>query len=160
MPVPPLLTMKKETKGLEQVVLVHYNQQIVDVVLASLLLTLNRSQTMLWISIVDFEQVNPHWVEAMIFNHLSSLNHCQCMIEKNIPHKISLKVHFNTFHATGLFLYPWKHHNNSGFLILTGEYPGVPCSKPLDCSNVDSAFHPSKVDKMSIRNFWELSGKK
>ena len=27
-------------------------------------------------------------------------------------------------------------------------------------SNVDSASHPSKVNKMSTRNFWELSGKK
>ena len=35
--------------------------------------------------------------------------------------------------------------------------PGVPCSKPL---GFDSAFHPSKVSKMSTRNFWELSGKK
>ena len=25
---------------------------------------------------------------------------------------------------------------------------------------VDSAFHPSKVNKMSTRNFWELGGKK
>ena len=38
--------------------------------------------------------------------------------------------------------------------------PGVPCLKPLGGSKVDSAFHPSKVDKMSTRNFWELSGKK
>ena len=38
--------------------------------------------------------------------------------------------------------------------------PGVSCSKPLGGSKVDSAFHPSKVDKMSIRNFWELNGKK
>ena len=38
--------------------------------------------------------------------------------------------------------------------------PGVPCSKPLDGSKVDSAFYPSEVDKMSARNFWELSGKK
>ena len=35
-----------------------------------------------------------------------------------------------------------------------------PCSKPLGGSKVDSAFHPSEVDKMSTRNFWELSGKK
>ena len=35
----------------------------------------------------------------------------------------------------------------------------VRCSKPLGASNVDSVFHPSKVDKMSIRNFWKLSGK-
>ena len=27
-------------------------------------------------------------------------------------------------------------------------------------SKVDSAFHPSEVDKMSTRNFWELSAKK
>ena len=27
-------------------------------------------------------------------------------------------------------------------------------------SKVDSAFHPSEVDKMSTRNIWELSGKK
>ena len=38
--------------------------------------------------------------------------------------------------------------------------PGVPCSKPLGGSKVDSVFHPSEVDKMSTRNFWELSGKK
>ena len=38
--------------------------------------------------------------------------------------------------------------------------PGVPCSKPLGGSKVDSAFHPPEVDKMSTRNFWELSGKK
>ena len=37
---------------------------------------------------------------------------------------------------------------------------GVPCSKPLGGSRVDSAFHPPEVDKMSTRNFWELSGKK
>ena len=38
--------------------------------------------------------------------------------------------------------------------------PGVLCSKPLGGSKVDSAFHPSKVDKMSTSDFWELSGKK
>ena len=38
--------------------------------------------------------------------------------------------------------------------------PGVPCSKLLGGSKVDSAFYPYEVDKMSTRNFWELSGKK
>ena len=38
--------------------------------------------------------------------------------------------------------------------------PGVPWSKPLGGSKVDSAFPPSKVDKMSTRNFWERNGKK
>ena len=27
-------------------------------------------------------------------------------------------------------------------------------------NKVNSAFHPSQVDKMSTRNIWELSGKK
>ena len=31
---------------------------------------------------------------------------------------------------------------------------------PLGGSKVESAFHPSEVDKMSTRNFWKLSGKK
>ena len=40
------------------------------------------------------------------------------------------------------------------------QNPGVPCFKLLGGSKVDSAFHPSKVDKMSSRNFSELSGEK
>ena len=38
--------------------------------------------------------------------------------------------------------------------------PEVLYSKPLGGSEVDSVFHPSEVDKMSNRDFWELSGKK
>ena len=37
---------------------------------------------------------------------------------------------------------------------------GVPCLKPQGGSKVDSVFHPCEVDKISTRNFWELSGKK
>ena len=36
----------------------------------------------------------------------------------------------------------------------------VLCSKPLGDSTADSAFHPSKIDKIGTRNFWELSSKK
>ena len=36
----------------------------------------------------------------------------------------------------------------------------VLCSKLLDGSKVNSAFHSSEADKMSTRNFHELSGKK
>ena len=36
----------------------------------------------------------------------------------------------------------------------------VPSSKPLGGFKFDSAFHPSEVDKMSTRTFWELNGKK
>ena len=32
--------------------------------------------------------------------------------------------------------------------------------EPLGGSKVDSAFHPSEVNKMSTRDFWQLSGKK
>ena len=32
--------------------------------------------------------------------------------------------------------------------------------KPLHVSKINSAFHPSEVDLMSTRNFWEFSGKK
>ena len=35
-----------------------------------------------------------------------------------------------------------------------------PVLKTIGGSKVDSAFHPSEVDKMSTRNIWELSGKK
>ena len=37
---------------------------------------------------------------------------------------------------------------------------GVLCSKPLGRFKVNSTFHPSEFDKVSTRNFWELSGKK
>ena len=36
--------------------------------------------------------------------------------------------------------------------------PGFTFSKPLGGSEVDSAFHPYKVDKMSTRSSWELRG--
>ena len=35
-----------------------------------------------------------------------------------------------------------------------------PVFKPLGGSTVDSAFHPSEIDKMSRSHFWQLSGKK
>ena len=44
-------------------------------------------------------------------------------------------------------------------MILTNEIR-VLCSKPLGGFKVDSAFHSFEIDKMSTKNFWELSGKK
>ena len=38
--------------------------------------------------------------------------------------------------------------------------PGVRCSNTMGGFKVDSAFHPSEVDKMSTRDFWEVKGKK
>ena len=37
--------------------------------------------------------------------------------------------------------------------------PGVLCSKPLGGSKVDSAIHPSVVNKMSIRDFLVVKSK-
>ena len=58
----------------------------------------------------------------------------------------------------------FQNNNNNNNHPETRKYwipnPGVPCSKPPGGSKVDSAFHPSEVDKMSTSNFWELSGKK
>ena len=47
---------------------------------------------------------------------------------------------------------------SAGYVLATSCVlcPGVPCSKPLGCSKVDSAFHLSEVDKMSTTNFWNL----
>ena len=39
------------------------------------------------------------------------------------------------------------------------QIQGSPCSKTLGGSNVNLAFYPSEVGKMSTRNFWELTGK-
>lgn len=37
---------------------------------------------------------------------------------------------------------------------------GNPGSSPLSCSMVDWTFHFSKVDQMSTKNSWGLSGQK
>ena len=50
---------------------------------------------------------------------------------------------------------------SNGLVVKALDFnPGVLCSKPLGASKVDSAFHPSEVDQMSTRIFWELGGKK
>ena len=46
-----------------------------------------------------------------------------------------------------------------GWTALDSQSRGI-FSKPQGGFNADSAFHPSDVDKMSARNFWELNGKK
>ena len=38
--------------------------------------------------------------------------------------------------------------------------PGVPSSKPLNGSKVDSVFHHSEVDRVSTRHLWGVIGKK
>ena len=58
----------------------------------------------------------------------------------------------STFSSSGLTL-------NGLVVKVLDSQSTVPCSKPLGGSKVDSAFHPFKVNQMSNRNFWELSGK-
>ena len=36
--------------------------------------------------------------------------------------------------------------------------PGVPFSKPLDGSMINSLIHHSNVNQMSSRNLWRVSG--
>ena len=80
----------------------------------------------------------------------------------------SLDLYYEVFLLRLYFIFinlPSKLELNTvvkpGLILLTIMWnPGVPCSKPLGGSKIDSAFHPSDVDKMSTRNFWELSGKK
>ena len=51
--------------------------------------------------------------------------------------------------------YQWS---NGLVVTVLDSQSRVRCSKPLGGSKVDSAFHPSKFNTMSTRNFWELSG--
>ena len=46
----------------------------------------------------------------------------------------------------------------SNSLVVKGldSNTGVPCSKQLGGSKVDLAVHPSEVDKIRTRNFWEI----
>ena len=51
---------------------------------------------------------------------------------------------------------------NSRFLVVKtlDSLSRVPSSNPLDGFKLDSAFHPSEVNKLSSRNFLERNGKK
>ena len=46
----------------------------------------------------------------------------------------------------------------SNSLVVKGldSNTGVPCSKQLGGSKVDLAVHPSEVDKIRARNFWQI----
>ena len=53
-----------------------------------------------------------------------------------------------------------EFHETPEWPLVCNNFYMEMCSKPLRGSKVDSAFHPSEVDKMSTRNIWEPSGKK
>ena len=95
---------------------------------------------------------------------LSNLTH---LIKININMNLSIQsltfyLLFFIFHEKETFQKLWKivFISSNKHLSRWIPNPGVPYSKPLCGSKVDSAFHPSEVDKMSTRNFWEFSGKK
>ena len=50
--------------------------------------------------------------------------------------------------------------NGLAVKTLGSKSRGLMFEKPLGGSKVDSALHPSKVNKMSTKNFWELNAKK
>ena len=62
---------------------------------------------------------------------------------------------FSNFYYVVLLLNPIFKKENTRFPI-----QGSCVQNHWNGSKVDSAFQPSKVDKMSTRNFWERSGKK
>ena len=49
----------------------------------------------------------------------------------------------------------WQWSNSPVVKALDSQ-SRVPSSKPLGGSKNNPAFHPSKVDQMSSRNFWDL----
>ena len=89
------------------------------------------------------------------------------VVPKNCEPELSfILVEFFNLCQDSSFQIPGRSYWWSLYLKMLGKSrhwipnPGVSCSKPLGGSNVDSALHPSEVDQMSTRNFWELSGKK
>ena len=83
---------------------------------------------------------------------------CRNLLKLILPGKLQDFWNFTSFQATKTL---------TGFSGLVVQWlrcwilnPGVLCTKLLNSSKVDSAFHPSDVDKISTRNFCKLSGKK
>ena len=72
----------------------------------------------------------------------------------------------NSYFTKSKHLYSLDSRLKDIIIIVLFYYTGntvdetVQWQQPLGGSKVDSAFHPSEVDKMSTRNIWELSGKK
>ena len=64
------------------------------------------------------------------------------------------------FYSYGIRFQIFSHKTFIFGIFLHGQPILAQCSKPLGGAKFDSAFHPSEVDQMSTRNFWELSGKK
>ena len=70
-------------------------------------------------------------------------------IEKVFWIKMNFKLIFESYLK---FLCKWMiFSRNHNYLRRWIPNPGVPCSKLLGGSKVDSAFHPSEVDKISTR---------
>ena len=71
-------------------------------------------------------------------------------------YKISIKRH-EEYYSAGICL---LIVNNNGLVVKVLDYQSRgPVFKTTGWL-LDSAFHPSEVDKMSTRKFWELNGKK
>ena len=85
---------------------------------------------------------------------------CFTLKEKNI-HEVFLVYLFVgiCLPQCSFFLSRFLDYFNGLVVKALNSQSGIPYSKPLGGSKVSSAFHPSDIDQMSTRNFWELSGK-
>ena len=72
---------------------------------------------------------------------------CACLLDLLKMHFAAILVAYSIA-SKAYWLRCWIPNQDAG-----------PCSKPLDGSKIDSAFHISEVGEMSTCNFWELSGK-
>ena len=89
--------------------------------------------------------------ESILFSQLSSY-----MQNKFSKYLTGFWKNYNIQNSLLRMIESWKVILNNGAKI---GIMIIDISKAFG-SKVDSAFHPSGVDKMSTRNFWELTGKK
>ena len=96
-----------------------------------------------------------------IFNHFIRIRTgfpCFCILNALSHLYLPLYVHLNCqVHTWGCTVF---YGAMAYWLRCWTANAGVPYSKPMGGSKVDSAFHPSEVNKMSTKNFWDLSGEK
>ena len=124
----------------------------------------------------DFVTLCELWLKAKaMFYFPNSLYYktiyCEQMITYHISYTLktlkNFMVPFYGWGSTASKLIPlW-----GGSLPFTTKFPHIPGTHftnlgrmkgwvDLEATQVDSAFHPSEIGKVSTRNIWELNGKK
>ena len=90
----------------------------------------------------------------IILIHTLYLRDQHCLVRNNVGFCFCLIFH--RVYLSTLNNYQWLSHIYRRWISISW----VPCSKPLGDSNVDSDFHPSKVDQVSTRNILLISWNK